>query len=369
MATSKKINKKIIFFTNADWHFYNHLLPLALEAKKRGTDVIVLTSIQNHQNEIERKGLTIIPIKMSRGGLNPFIELTTFIKLFFILFREKPDILLNFTLKPILYGTIISLFAGIPKVTNTFLGMGYLFISENPFIKVLRGLYCGLLSVVGLIKKPLYIVQNKDDQVLLQSMNISNVKTQCCVGIKLENFPQLPEPKGKIVFALVSRMLKDKGVLEFIEAAKLLKDLDAEFWLVGKPDEENKASLNENFLQNQKYIKYLGHKDNIEKIWKKAHIAVLPSYREGLSRSLLEAGAYGRAIITTDAPGGRELVENKKDGLLVPIKASASLAEAMKLLYKDKTLRQKLSGNMRKKIVENYDADYIAKLVVDLYGV
>ena len=300
--------------------------------------------------------------------MNPIFELITFMRLFFILLREKPDILHNFTLKPILYGTIISLFAGIPGVINTFLGMGYLFISENPFIKAIRRLYCSLLSVVGFIKKPLYIVQNKDDQKLFEKLKISNVKVQCCVGVKIKDHPKLPEPKGRIVFALVSRMLKDKGVLEFIEAAEKLKDLKAEFWLVGKPDEGNKASLKESYLQNLKHVKYLGHKKDIEAIWKRSHIAVLPSYREGLSRSLLEAGAYGRAIITTDAPGGRELVNHKKDGLLVPIKDAEKLSDAMKLLYEDKDLRQKLSQNMRKKLVENYDADYIAKRVIDLYG-
>lgn len=368
MPKSKKINKKIIFFTNADWHFYNHLLPIALEAKNRGYDVALLTKIDNYGTKIEKEGIRIIDLDITRGGMNPIKELITIFKLFFILLKEKPDILHNFTIKPILYGTIVNLFTGIPKLINSFLGMGYLFISQNILIRYLRMIYCNLLYLTSFIRKPLYIVQNKDDKLLLESLNISNIKIQCCVGVDIKEYQQMPEPKGQIVFALVSRMLKDKGVLEFIEAAKELKDLQAEFWLVGSPDTGNKASLTEEVLKSQKYVKYLGQKKDIKSIWKKAHIAVLPSYREGLSRSLLEAGAIGRAIITTDAPGGRDLVNNKKDGLLIAAKDSTKLANAMRLLYDDKNLRAKLAKNMRKKIVEKYDAGYIAESVINIYG-
>lgn len=371
MPSSKKINKKIIFFTNADWHFYNHLLPIALEAKDSGYNVAVLTHADNHKAKIEKRGIRFLPIKMSRAGMNPIMEIITLFRLFFILLKEKPDILHNFTLKPVLYGSIISIFLGIPKLVNTFLGMGYLFISNNLFIRFSKNIYCSLLYIVTIFKKAIFIVQNKDDKKLLEANKIQNVIAKCCVGIEIKKHPIMPEPKGKIVFALVARMLKDKGVLEFIEAASIIKDLNTEFWLVGMPDPQNNASIEESFLiksHKEGSIKYLGYQQDIRAIWKRAHVAVLPSYREGLSRSLLEAGAYGRAIITTDAPGGRELVEDKEDGLLVPAKNSQRLEEAMRLLCEDRVLRKKLSQNMRKKIVENYDAYYIAKQIVDIYG-
>jgi len=367
MPDNKKINKKVVFFSNSESHFYNHLLPIAMKASSKGYQVSLITNPGDYKAKLDRYSIEVIPINLERGSINPFQELMTLFNLFMILLRKKPDILHNFTVKPVLYGTIASIFLPGVKVVNTFLGMGYLFISHKLFYRFLRNIYCGLLSVIGFFRKIDYIVQNQDDKLLLLSKQIKNIRVQCSVGVDLRKYKKFPSPKGKVVFAMVSRMLKDKGVLEFIEAAKDLQDLNAEFWLVGEPDKQNKASLSESFLKSQKTVKYLGHIEDINSIWKKSHVAVLPSYREGLSRSLLEAGACGRVIITTDAPGGRDLVKDGEDGLLVPVASSKELATAMRRMYEDKNLREKLTLNMQKKIVQNYDAGYIAELIVNSY--
>ncbi|WP_250310754.1 glycosyltransferase family 4 protein [Rickettsia endosymbiont of Oedothorax gibbosus] len=452
--------KKIIIFTNTDWHFYHHLLPIALTAKIKGYEVKVLTDISEFKDKIERHNLPVIPISIKRGSINLFTDLLLLIKLIRILNKEKPDILHNFTIKPIFYGSISAFLCNTPQIINTFVGMGLLFISNKFLLKCLRKIIVKILSLISYYKSMLFVVQNDDDLALVVKLGIANsiivnsgelgsrndgatsddvtnfqsidysitansqtslrgaalrrrgnpkmvkngllrwltpprndtsllwidtnqvshiappnlVIKQCSVGIETKKFPLLPEPLGnKIVVALVARMLIDKGVYEFIYAAKILKqkNIDAEFWLVGQPEQNNKQSIAQSILedyQNLGYIKYLGYQKDIEEIWKKAHIAVLPSYREGLSRSLLEAGAYGRAIITTDAPGGRELIQDKINGLLVKPQNIEDLAIAMELLITMPSLRKHLGVQIRQDILEKYDNQLISEKMVNFYG-
>ena len=367
--------KKIIIFTNTDWHFYDHLLPIALEAKNSGYEVKILTNISKYKDKIEQHNLPVIPIRIRRNSINPFSDAILLAKLIIVLNKEKPDILHNFTIKPIIYGSIGSLLCRVPKIINNFLGMGLIFINDSFFIKLVRTIIVKIISIISRYKNILFIVQNNDDLILLKNLNIApknSIIKQCSVGIDTRKFPLLPQPSGKIIFALVARMIVDKGIYEFIFAAKILKqkNIDAEFWLVGEPDKDNKQSIELSILENyhtQGYIKYLGYQENIEEIWRKAHVAVLPSYREGLSRSLLEAGSYGKPIITTDAPGGRELIQNKKNGLLVQVKNTEDLAYAMELLTKDHILRKKFGNNIRKDILAKYDAQVIAQKIVKFY--
>ncbi|MDD9335513.1 MAG: glycosyltransferase family 4 protein [Rickettsiaceae bacterium] len=375
--------KKIIIFTNTDWHFYAHLLPIALTAKMQGYEVKVLTNISEFKDKIEQHGLQVIPISIKRGSINPFTDLLLLIKLISILNKEKPNILHNFTIKPIFYGSISAFLCNIcskkkslPQVINTFVGMGLIFISSNFLLRLVRSIIVRIISIIGYYRSMLFVVQNDDDLALLVKLAIAPknlIVKQCSVGIETEKFPFLLEPLGsKIVVALVARMIIDKGIYEFIYAAKILKQkgIDAEFWLVGEPDKDNKQSIAQSILedyQNLGYIKYLGYQKNIEEIWKKAHIAVLPSYREGLSRSLLEAGAYGRAIITTDAPGGRELIQDQINGLLVKPQNTEDLARAMELLITMPLLRKHLGKKIRQDILEKYDCQLISEKMVNFY--
>lgn len=369
--------KKIILFSNDDAHFYNHLLPIALEAQQKGYAIKILINVTGHKQKIEEKGLTVIPIEIKRGNLNPFIELILLFKVIKTIYQEKPDILHNFTIKPIIYGTIAGFFCKTPKLINNFLGMGYLFINNSFVPKTIRLFLAKILSIIGQYKNIIFIVQNGDDKKLLVDLNIAKeakIINQCSVGIDSKQAELLPEKKGKIIFALVSRMLVDKGINEFINAAKFLykKGVKAEFWLVGSPDKSNtsSSSVDEETLEayhRQGIVKYLGYQNDIRKIWQDAHVAVLPSYREGLSRSLLEAGAYGRAIITTDAPGGRELIHDKINGLLVPIKDSHALAKAMETLVSDAQLRKSLATAIRRDVIKNYDSKLLAQKIVSFY--
>lgn len=368
--------KKLLLFSNLDQHFYAHLLPIALAAKDAGYNVSLLTNITNYAAKIKQSGIEVIPLIMSRDSVNPFLELFTLFKIIQIIRKENPDILHNFTIKPIMYGSIACLFVQNKKmkIFNNFLGMGFIFINQTIIYSIVRKVICTSLSLISRVKKLPYIVQHFDDKKLLIDCKVTqghNISVQCSVGVNTQDFPLLPEPKGKIIFALIARMLVDKGVYEFVAAAEILrkKGLDAEFWLVGSPDEGNKASVSSHTLDEfnkQGYVKYLGFQD-VATIWEKAHVAVLPSYREGISRSLLEAGAYGRAIITADAPGGSTLITNYVNGLLVPLKAVKPLADAMELLITDDALRNKLRHQIRQDVINNYDANFIAKKMISFY--
>ncbi len=368
-------SKKLLIFNNADWQFYAHLLPIALAAKQSGYEVILLTSITDRREKIENAGIRVIPIVMNRKSINPFSELVTLVKITNIIRKEQPDILHNFTIKSIVYGSIASFFCKKSlRIVNNFLGMGFVFISTKLIYILVKKAISAILAIHAKFKQAVVIVQNSDDKHLIIDLGIAkeySTHVQCSVGVDTQNFQLLKEPEGPVVFALVARMLIDKGVREFIAAAKILKakNLEAEFWLVGTPDDGNKSSLSLpklEALNKEGIIKYLGFQD-VCKIWKMAHVAVLPSYREGLSRSLLEAGAYGRAIITTNAPGGRELVKDKINGLLVNVQDSKSLAKAMELLVADPQMRKTLGQKIREDILEKYDSKIIAAKMLTFY--
>ncbi|AIF81294.1 alpha-D-QuiNAc alpha-1,3-galactosyltransferase [endosymbiont of Acanthamoeba sp. UWC8] len=367
---------KIILFSNADWHFVAHLMPIALAAKEKGYDIKVITCVNEHGEEIKKQGLELFPINLERFGLNIFKELKIIFQLIAVYRKEKPDIAQHFGIKPILYGSIAAIFNKVPKVINTFLGMGFVFISDKLWVKAIRVVFTNLLKLFMLKQNSIIIVQNKDDKELLLKENIAKpaqIFAQCSVGIDLKNFLPLSEPNGKPVFALMARMILDKGIAEFAAAAEIInnKGLEAEFWLVGAPDPDNSRSVTEYQLrewEDKKIIKWLGFQSNIKTIWEKAHVAVLPSYREGLSRSLLEAAALGRALITTDAPGCRELVEDGINGLLVKVRDADSLAEAIEKLIVDNQLRTSLALKARETVVRDYSEEVIVKRMLKFYN-
>ncbi|ETO11055.1 alpha-D-QuiNAc alpha-1,3-galactosyltransferase [Reticulomyxa filosa] len=236
------MSKKVILFVAEDGHFYEHLLPIARSAKEKGYIVEVLTKEGGYKTKVEEQGFKVLTIDISRFCLNPFKELKLIFNLIGIYRREKPNIVQHFGIKPIIYGSIALLFSKTERVVNTFLGMGFIFLSEKIWVKVIRFFICNILKLVSINKKYIYITQNKDDAELLRNLRIASkdrIVNQCSVGIEPDNFKFLHELPGKIIFALVGRMIVDKGVGEFVTAANLLNKngLFAEFWLVGAPDE------------------------------------------------------------------------------------------------------------------------------------
>lgn len=375
MPKSTTKQKTFMIFTNVENHFYNHLLPIANEAKRRGYNVQVMTNFEKLESKIKALGFNTFDIKFSRKNLNPFLALKEIFYIYKTLRTARPDALMAFTIKPIFFSTIATIFLRKIRLFNNFVGLGLLFTDKNLKYRILRWIVSKALAIASIGRKIIYITQNHDDKLEIIKSRIvkdTNVIAQCSVGVDLNHFRPIPLPKSKtICFALISRMLVEKGVYEYIEAAKIIKNkgYKARFLLVGSPDEDNPKSLNKEFLEQlnkEAIVEYLGSTDDVRKIWDIAHVAVLPSYREGQSRVLLEAGAIGRAIITTDAPGGRDLINHGVDGLLCSVKNSHDLAEKIELLLKNPSLIQEFSHQINLKVLKYYQHHDIASKTIDI---
>lgn len=367
---------KILYLVTEDWYFLSHRLALARACRERGWDVVVATRVSTFGAEIEEEGFTVRHIRMRRRGRHILSELRSIAELIRILRSERPDIIHNVGLKPVIYGSLAALVTRTAPVVNTLAGMGYVFSAGHLAIKLAR-------FAIKLALKPCLragnhwlIVQNKvDAEVMTKSRLASSGRTEIVrgSGVDIEHFTPVPEPEGPIVAAIVSRMLKDKGVREVVLAARELKRRNAgiEVWLVGDPDMENPSSLSEEDLQQwnaEGCIRWMGHRTDIAAIWGNAHIALLPSYREGMPMALLEAAAVGRPIITSDVPGCNELVINGETGFLVPSNDWLGIADALQLLARSPDLRAKLGAAAREKVSGEYAEENVVRATHALYS-
>jgi glycosyltransferase involved in cell wall biosynthesis len=369
------VKKKIIFFVTEDWYFCSHRLVLAVSALNAGYDVGVVTRVQSHGDTIRQAGINLIPIQINRSGLNFFEDIRSFIQLVKIYRKEKPDIVHHVALKPVLYGSLAAIVAKIPFVVNALAGMGSLFSSSSRIIYFLKKILLSLFRVLCSRTNTKLILQNKDDFSLFDTLGVprANIVLIPGSGVDTSVFSVSPEPQGTITITLVSRMLKDKGIYEFVSAAQKIKKqgISAKFILVGGADPLNPSSIDEKQLlawDRQGDITWLGRQNDIAHILHKTHIAVLPSYyREGLPKALLEAASCGKPIVTTDAPGCREIVQDGVNGILVPVRDSEKLAQAIVTLIQDPAKR-KTMGQKGRELVEKYFAqEIICKQTLDVY--
>jgi glycosyltransferase involved in cell wall biosynthesis len=366
---------KIIFVVNEDWAFMTLRLPMAKAALAMGGEVIVATRVNEHRAVMEDMGFRVAHVPFERGGINPFKELSVVWQLARLFRAERPDIIHTIALKAILDGSIAAL--AVPKATviNTFTGMGAVFIGSSGLGLVRKFLISAFHLLMGRNKAHV-IVQNKDDLVLLLELGIARAQRTVLIagsGVNMQEFPVTPEPTGTPVVTMVARLLWDKGMGELVSAAKLLveRGCEVKIQVVGDPDPQNPQSVDETTLQGWKtegVVDFLGHCTDIATIWKNSHIAILPSYREGLPKSLLEAASCGRALIATDVPGCRELVIDGENGLLVPARDAKSLADAIERLVNDAELRVELGVGARKSVENSYADTVVMAAVRKLYG-
>lgn len=347
---------KLFIVVNVDWFFLSHRLPIALEAKQRGMDVTVLAiEEENKGNEIRSHGLKFISLPSSRGGKNLFDDFRFSVFLWRIYKNEQPDIVHHVAIKPVLYGSFAARLAGVPKIVNAISGLGSSFLTKSVTTSLIKLLYRYSQSGNHIS----VIVQNIDDKNELKRMcriPDSRIFLIRGSGVNISKYLYQREPQGKpIRIVLVSRMLWDKGIREFVEAAKLLRQKygqDLEFWLVGKVDIQNDSSISEGQLldwNKEGNVNWVGYQPDVKRLYAESHIAVLPSYREGLPKSLIEAMAIGRPIVTTDAPGCRELVN--ENGILVKVNDVSSLSRAIERLVLNENLRIEM-GKIGREIVE-----------------
>jgi glycosyltransferase involved in cell wall biosynthesis len=366
---------RIVFFGTEDWFFLSHRLNLGRACLAEGWRVSVAARVREYGDEIISKGFRLAPIPLRRGGMNPVHELRTLISVFRIFAKEKPDIVHLVGLKLILYGSLVALFFPRTIGINAVSGLGTLFTSGQEKASLVRKAI--LLAFPHLLKRKNHwvIVQNSDDAAFFQDMALpGKVVLVPGSGVDIERFSSVPEPHGTVTAAIVSRMLGEKGINEVVAAARILKErgVTIRIQLVGAPDPENPSSIPEETLRGwhaEDIVEWLGHRDDIVQVWAKAHIAVLPSYREGFPKSLIEAMASGRAAITTDAIGCRDVIEDGVSGILVPLYDSIALADALQKLAEDEMLRKKMGAAARKRTEALFSDKIIAAKTMDLYRV
>lgn len=367
---------KILYVVNVDWFFISHRLPLAIEAKKRGYKVFVLAGDTGVGESLKIHNITFIPWNISRSGTNIFKEIRAITQLFKVFWQVKPQIVHNVGMKSVIYGSLVSQALRKPYI-NALAGMGYVFTGDTIKAKILKIIIKRFFVFIFKSKKSLLILQNEDDKSwFLENGYITSSKLRLIKGsgVNLNDFQFEPEPFCKPpIVCLPSRMLWDKGIGEFIEAIHVLKKNNLQnirFVLAGGIDTENPAKILPNQLQKwvaDGIVEWWGHQTDMPSLLSKVLIVVLPSYKEGLPKVLLEASAIGRAIITTDVIGCREVVRNNYNGILVPPRNAEALANAIQDLVNNFELRNKFISNGFEWVKQNFTIEKVTEQTFVLY--
>jgi len=373
--SDRGIRPRLLLVVTEDWTFWEIRRDLARIALDAGYDVTIATRVTAHAERIRQEGFHLVPIMMLRESRSPFRELLTFLELVRIYRRVRPQIVQHVAMKPVLYGSFAAWVTGVPAVINVFGGLGYAFTDRPQETTVLRSvLQRGLRRAITL-SRSIVVAQNPDDREVLIREHIvgsSQVRLIAGSGVDVHRFVPVDSPAGDPIVLLVGRMLWDKGVGEFVDAVILLKqrDVRARFVLVGRCDRGNPTAIAEAQLQRWTQdhgIEWWGHREDLPEVLGRATLVVLPSYREGLPKVLLEAAACGKAVIATNVPGCREVVQHQKTGLLVPVRDAVALADAIASLLTNHELRTAMGASGREFIMREHSKEKIGRLFLDLY--
>lgn len=371
-----KARPRLLFLITEDWYFWSHRLDLARAAREAGFDVMIATRVTGYGEQIRKEGFRLLPITLLRRNRNPARELRAIVQLVQLYRRERPCIVHHVAIKPILYGSFAAWIARIPVVINAFAGLGYTFTDRSDRSACLQfGVRLGLKSTLSLNHHSLALFQNSEDRDRLVQEGIvvsSRSRIIPGSGVDIERFSPREETEGVPVVMLASRMLWDKGVGEFVQAASRLKQraVQARFVLVGRCDEDNPAAIERHQLQqwvHKGVIEWWEHRDDMPVVLASATVVTLPSYREGLPKVLLEAAACGKPMVAADVPGCREVVRHHVNGLLVPPKNPAALAEAIGFMLDHPAQRAAMGVAAREMVVQEYSVPKVAGQMLGLY--
>ncbi len=368
----------IALFANTEWYLYNFRLSLAQALRDRGHRVLMLSPPGPYGARLEAAGFEWCPVAMDRRSLHPLRELGLVYRLRQLLHRHDIDLMHGFTIKCAVYGALAARLAGNTPRVNAVAGLGYLFTSEGRAARLGRLPIRELMRAAFGGKRSRIIVQNADDQKLFQRSGISSQGRVVLIpgsGVDTTRFAPVDEPVRRDAFRVVmaARLLKSKGVAEFVEAARLLRErgVAVECVLAGAPDPGNPDSLTADQVADwsaQGLVTALGHVDDMAQVLRDADAVVLPSYYgEGLPRSLIEGGACGLPLITTARPGCRDVVSHGVEGLLVPERDAVALADAIARLANDRDRARQLGAAARRKVLNAFDEQLVIKRTLDVY--
>ncbi len=373
---------KLLYIINhMDW-FWSHRLPLAIGAKDNGWNVLVAARGANQDSKLAKNGFTGIELPASSKGFMPLAVLKTILAIRQIIKTEKPDLLHAITLKYCFFSGLAALGTD-TKIVHTIAGLGYLFSGENAKPRILRAIIGPFLKLALKGVNTQLIFQNPDDMALLLACKFAR-KEQCHLirgsGVDTTEFTPAPDPaitdkEATPIIVMPTRLVHDKGVAIFVEAARILKKrgIDAKFQIAGGITEYNPLAITKKQMEDMVAdgaAEWLDKVADMPALFKSATLIVYPSYyREGIPKVLLEAAAMGKAIITTDHPGCREAVNDTVNGLLTPIKDAKSTANTVEKLLKDQKLRIKMGKESRKRAENEFDVRIIVKETLKLYKI
>jgi glycosyltransferase involved in cell wall biosynthesis len=366
---------KVLLVANSDWGLYNFRLPVADALRAQGAEVVLVCPEGPYSPRLREAGYRVQHWDLRRRSLGPISEARALLHLVRVYRREAPDAVHHFTIKPNVYGTIAARLARVPHVLNTWTGLGFTF-TQAPLARLLR---------LGLVPLMAYLYRDRRVwTVFLNEENLQSMLELGCLapertsliaseGVDTSAFtPRSSAPSGTPVVLMAARLLRDKGVAEFVEAAALLRQrgITARFQLAGAPDHGNPTSFNQENADSwaaSGAVEVLGHQDDMPGLLRGADIAVLPSYHEGAPQFLLEAAAAGLPLVATDIPGCRVIVRPGVNGLLVPPRDPHALAEAIATIIADPALRARMGAASRKIAVNQFDQHRIIGQYLDLY--
>ncbi|MGS1117174.1 glycosyltransferase family 4 protein [Castellaniella sp. UC4442_H9] len=366
----------MLFLVNNPAFFLSHRLPLALAARDAGYDVHVATMDGPSVSEIRSHGLAHHVVRMSRSGMNPWAEAKTLWAFWRLLRALRPDLVHAVTIKPVLYGGIACRLARVPAFIAAISGLGYVFLQPSGSGGLLRRLALVLYRCALAGRNSRVIFQNTADRDVLVAAGAVRPEQAVMLrgsGVDLDRFTPQPWPEEPVTVCMASRLLRDKGVEEFAAAARLAREQGAALrWrLAGSPDPGNPASIDLALVRGWEsagLLEYVGECTDVAVLYAQSHIVALPSYREGLPKSLIEAAACGRPVVTTDVPGCRDAVEPGMSGLLVPARDARALAEAVLRLAGDSSLRERMGAAGRALAERDFGLAGIVRAHLDLYA-
>jgi glycosyltransferase involved in cell wall biosynthesis len=369
---------KIVLFANTDWYLYNFRQSLAAALRDGGHEVLLLSPHGPYGEKLRALDFRWIPVPMERTSLNPLRELALLGWLWRLMRRERPDVVHGFTIKCAVYGALAGRLVGAGRI-NAVTGMGYVFTGDAPKARLLRPALRGLMRAALGGKRARLILQNPDDVLFFEGAGIvppEQIRLIRGSGVNCTYFvaPDAARSPAKapLQVVLAARLLWDKGLAEFAEAARLLiaERREVRFLLAGVPDPGNPGAVPEQTIlawQAEGLLQWLGHVTNMPALLASADIVVLPSYREGLPKTLIEAAACARPLITTNVPGCREVVTHGVDGLLVPPRDAKALAHAIACLQDDPTFAWRLGHAAREKALAEFDERIVIARTLAVY--
>ena len=368
---------RLLFVVNDTAIFVSHRLPVAVAASRAGYEVHLAALDSGDLDVLRDHDIRFHPLHVDRTGLNPVKDLLMTLELGRTIRALRPALMHTVTIKPVVYGGIVARLLGVPSLVSAVTGLGQVFTDKESVPWPIRALARVLYRLALDHRNSCTIFQNPDDRAFMVDANLVPIERTALIrgsGVDMSCFAPRPEPPGPAVVILPARLLWDKGVGEFVEAARILRaaDLDARLALVGEPPPHNRGSVPHETIEGwvrEGIVEWWGRQTDMPVVYARSHIVCLPSYYgEGVPRALIEAAACGRPIVTADTPGCREVVRHGVNGLLVPPRAAGALADALRELLLDPALREAMGRRGRELAVAEFSVEHVVEATLKVYA-